>query len=68
MGAVFALVASPCASSVLVAVLAAAAKDGSTLRTVIAMVLYSIGYTAVLFLTSVFAGVTMASRRVLAHG
>jgi hypothetical protein len=32
------------------------------------MVLYSIGYTAVLFLASVFAGVTMASRRVLAHG
>jgi cytochrome c-type biogenesis protein len=68
VGLVFALVASPCASPVLVAVLAAASKDGSTLHSVIAMMLYAVGYTAVLFLASLFAGVAMASRRVLAHG
>ena len=68
VGLVFALVASPCASPVLVAVLAAASKDGSALHSVIAMMLYALGYTAVLFLASLFAGVAMASRRVLAHG
>lgn len=68
VGLVFALVASPCASPVLVAVLAAASKDGSALHSVIAMVLYAVGYTAVLFLASLFAGVAMASRRILAHG
>jgi cytochrome c-type biogenesis protein len=68
VGLVFALVASPCASPVLVAVLAAASKDGSALHGVIAMTLYAIGYTAVLFLASLFAGVAVASRRLLAHG
>jgi cytochrome c-type biogenesis protein len=32
------------------------------------MVLYAVGYTVVLFLASLFAGVAMASRRILAHG
>jgi cytochrome c-type biogenesis protein len=68
VGLVFALVASPCASPVLVAVLAAAPKDGSALHSVIAMMLYALGYTAVLFIASLFAGVAMASRRFVAHG
>jgi cytochrome c-type biogenesis protein len=68
VGLVFALIASPCASPVLVAVLAAAAKDGSVVHSVIAMTLYALGYTAVLFLASLFAGIAMASRRILAHG
>lgn len=68
VGLVFALVASPCASPVLVAVLAAASKNGSALHSVIAMMLYAIGYTMVLFLASLFAGVAIASRRVLVHG
>ncbi|GAC1581850.1 MAG: hypothetical protein NVS3B7_17080 [Candidatus Elarobacter sp.] len=68
VGIVFALVASPCASPVLIAVLAAAAKDGSLIRSVAAMTLYAVGYTAVLFLASLFAGVAVASRRILVHG
>jgi cytochrome c biogenesis protein CcdA len=31
------------------------------------MTLYAIGYTLVLFLASLFAGIAAASRRVLAH-
>ncbi len=68
VGIVFALVASPCASPVLIAVLSAAAKDGSTIRSALAMTVYALGYTAVLFLASLFTGVAVASRRLLAHG
>jgi len=68
VGIVFALVASPCASPVLIAVLAAAAKDGSTIRSVVAMTLYALGYTAILFVASLFTGVAVASRRLLTHG
>ena len=32
------------------------------------MVLYAVGYTVMLFLASLFAGVAMASRGILAHG
>lgn len=68
VGIVFALVASPCASPVLVAVLAAAAKSGSPIVGVATMVVYAIGYTAVLFVASLFAGVAAASRGLLRHG
>ncbi|MGH7756952.1 MAG: cytochrome c biogenesis CcdA family protein, partial [Vulcanimicrobiaceae bacterium] len=67
VGMVFALVASPCASPVLVAVLAAASATGSPVQAVVAMTLYAVGYTLVLWLAAVFAGVAVASRRVLAH-
>lgn len=65
VGIVFALVASPCASPVLIAVLAAAAKTGSPLQSALAMTVYAIGYTALLFLASVSAGIAAASRRLL---
>lgn len=65
VGIVFALVASPCASPVLVAVLAAASKSGSALDGVAAMVTYAIGYTALLFVASLSAGIAAASRRLL---
>jgi cytochrome c biogenesis protein CcdA len=68
VGLAFALVATPCASPVLVAVLAAAAKTGSSLQSVLAMTIYSIGYTAILFAASLFAGIATASRSLLAHG
>ncbi|GAC1458119.1 MAG: cytochrome c biogenesis protein CcdA [Gemmatimonadaceae bacterium] len=68
VGLAFALVATPCASPVLVAVLAAAAKDGSVLRGVLAMTAYALGYTAILFAASLFAGVASASRSLLVHG
>ena len=67
VGLVFALVASPCASPILVFVLQAVSLDGSPLRAVGAMTLYSAGYTLVLFLASLFAGLAAASRRVLVH-
>lgn len=68
VGIAFALIASPCASPILIAVLGKAAASGSAVQSVLAMVAYAIGYTAILWLASVFAGVAVASRRLLAHG
>jgi cytochrome c-type biogenesis protein len=68
VGLVFALIASPCASPVLVAVLAIATRDGSPVRAVAAKAFYAVGYTAVLFAASLFAGVALASRRLLRYG
>jgi cytochrome c-type biogenesis protein len=67
VGLVFALIASPCASPILVFILGAVSIGGSPVRAVGAMTLYAIGYTLVLFLASLFAGLAAASRRVLAH-
>ncbi len=67
VGLVFALIASPCASPILVFILEAVSIGGSPVRAVGAMTLYAIGYTLVLFLASLFAGLAAASRRVLAH-
>ncbi len=67
VGLVFALIASPCASPILVFVLGAASLSGSPVRAVGAMTLYAIGYTLVLFLASLSAGIAAASRRVLTH-
>jgi cytochrome c-type biogenesis protein len=67
VGLIFALVASPCASPILVVVLGAVSLAGSPFRAIGAMTLYAIGYTLVLFLASVFAGIATASRRLLAH-
>jgi cytochrome c-type biogenesis protein len=67
VGVIFALVASPCASPILVVILGAVSLAGSPLRAVGAMTLYAIGYTLVLFLASVFAGVATASRALLVH-
>lgn len=67
VGMAFALVATPCASPILVFILGAVSLAGSPLRAVAAMTLYAIGYTLVLFLASLSAGIAAASRRVLAH-
>lgn len=67
VGLGFALVATPCASPILVFILGAVSLAASPLRVVGAMTLYAIGYTLVLFLASLFAGIAVASRRVLAH-
>ena len=66
VGVAFALVATPCASPILVFILSAASLTGSPLRAVSAMTLYAIGYTLVLFLASLSAGIAAASRRALA--
>jgi cytochrome c-type biogenesis protein len=68
VGLCYALVATPCASPVLVAVLGAASVQGRVVVTIAAMALYALGYTIVLWLASVFAGIVVTSRRLLEHG
>jgi cytochrome c-type biogenesis protein len=65
VGLTFALISSPCASPVLFAVLAAAAATGSPLWSVLTMVAYALGYTAVIFATSLFAGLMKFTRQIL---
>jgi cytochrome c-type biogenesis protein len=65
VGLTFALISSPCASPVLFAVLAAASATGSPLWSTLTMVAYAVGYTAVIFATSLFAGLIKVSRSIL---
>ena len=65
VGVTFALISSPCASPVLFAVLAAAAATGSPVWSVLTMVAYALGYTAVIFTTSLFAGLMKFTRQIL---
>ena len=60
-------VTSSCANPILVFILGTVSLAASPIRAVAAMTLYAIGYTLVLFLASLFAGIAAASRRVLAH-
>ena len=65
VGLTFALVTSPCASPVLFAVLAAAATSGSQILSTATMIVYAIGYTAIIFLASLFTGLVKQSRSLL---
>lgn len=65
VGVTFALVSSPCASPVLFAVLAAAAASGSQIMGVLTMVSYALGYTIVIFLTSLMAGLAKQTKLLL---
>ncbi len=56
VGIAFSLVSSPCASPILFAILAMASAAGSAIGGALIMFAYSVGYTGVIFLTSVFAG------------
>jgi cytochrome c-type biogenesis protein len=67
VGVTFALVSSPCASPVLFAVLAAATASGSQVLSVLTMVSYALGYTAVIFFASLFTGLVKQSRVLLQH-
>ncbi|MEA5442148.1 cytochrome c biogenesis protein CcdA [Cyanobium gracile] len=67
VGMGFALVSSPCASPVLFSVLAAAAGTGSSALSVLTMVSYALGYTAVIAASSLWVGLMSASRRLLNH-
>jgi cytochrome c-type biogenesis protein len=67
VGLTFALISSPCASPVLFAVLAAAAATGSPLWSALTMVAYALGYTAVIFATSLFAGLIKFTRQILVN-
>lgn len=68
VGLVYALVTTPCASPVLIAVLGAAGATGSAIVSIIAMATYAVGYTIVLWLASVFTAVAIASRKLLQYG
>ena len=57
IGLAFALISSPCASPILFAVLAMSSTAGSALGGSLIMIAYSIGYTGLIFITSLFAGV-----------
>ena len=65
VGLTFALISSPCASPVLFAVLAAAAATGSPVWSVLTMVAYALGYTAIIFASSLFAGLIKFTRQIL---
>jgi cytochrome c-type biogenesis protein len=67
VGLTFALVSSPCASPVLFAVLAAAAATGSQLLATLTMVSYALGYTMLIFLSSLFTGLAKQSNKLLKH-
>lgn len=67
VGLTFALVSSPCASPVLFAVLAAAAATGSQLLGTLTMVSYALGYTLLIFLSSLFTGLAKQSKQLLHH-
>lgn len=67
VGLTFALVSSPCASPVLFAVLAAAAGTGSQLLGTLTMVSYALGYTLLIFLSSLFTGLAKQSKQLLNH-
>ena len=57
VGMAFALASSPCASPILFAILAMASTARSFISGTLIMVAYSIGYTGVIFITSLFAGI-----------
>ncbi len=57
VGMAFALASSPCASPILFAILAMAGATGSLIGGILIMVAYSLGYTGVIFITSLFAGI-----------
>lgn len=65
VGLTFALVSSPCSSPVLFAVIAAAAATGSQLISVVTLVSYGLGYTAIIFFASLSTGLIKQSRVLL---
>jgi len=67
VGLTFALVSSPCASPVLFGVLAAAAATGSQLLGTLTMMSYALGYTLLIFLSSLFTGFAKQSKQLLHH-
>lgn len=67
VGLTFALVSSPCTSPIMFGVLAAAAATGSQIQSTLAMVCYALGYTAVIFFASLFAGLVKQTRILLKY-
>ncbi|NEP01724.1 MAG: cytochrome c biogenesis protein CcdA [Symploca sp. SIO2E9] len=67
VGLTFALLSSPCSSPVLIAVMLAAAASGSQIYSMLTMVSYALGYTAIIFLASLFAGLVKQTRVLLKY-
>lgn len=67
IGLTFALVSSPCTSPIVVTVLSAGAATGSQFQSTLAMVSYALGYTAIIFLASLFTGLAKQTRTLLIH-
>ncbi|HEY9616947.1 MAG TPA: cytochrome c biogenesis protein CcdA, partial [Microcoleaceae cyanobacterium] len=67
IGLTFALVSSPCTSPIVVTVLSAGAATGSQLQSTLAMISYALGYTAIIFLASLFTGLAKQTRTLLIH-
>lgn len=67
VGLTFALVSSPCTSPVMISVLTTAAATGSQIQSLLVMVSYAIGYTAIIFLASLFTGLAKQTRILLTH-
>ncbi|NEO33585.1 MAG: cytochrome c biogenesis protein CcdA [Symploca sp. SIO3C6] len=67
VGLTFALVSSPCSSPVLIAVMLAAAASGSQIYSTLTMVSYALGYTAIIFLASLFTGLVKQTRMFLKY-
>jgi cytochrome c-type biogenesis protein len=67
VGLTYALVSSPCASPVLFAVLAASAASGSQVLSVLTMVSYALGYTIVIFLSSLLTGFAKQAKLLLKY-
>jgi cytochrome c-type biogenesis protein len=58
VGVAFALSSSPCASPVLLSILAISATTGNPLVSTVTMASYALGYTTILFIASVATGLT----------
>lgn len=56
VGMAFTLISSPCASPILFAILALSATVGSSTKSAIVMIAYSVGYTFLIFLIGLFSG------------
>ena len=65
VGLMFALVSSPCASPVMFSVLASGAATGSQVLSMLAMLSYALGYTAIIFFASLFTGLVKQTRLLL---
>lgn len=68
VGSAFALISSPCASPVLFGVLAMAATSGSMGWSVATMAAYGLGYSALIFLASLFTGLSKQVNGLKYHG
>lgn len=68
VGIAFALISSPCASPVLFGVLALAATSGNLLLSVATMAAYGLGYTLLIFLASLFTGLSKQVGFLKYHG